>query len=143
MLKYQIVKFLIDLQTKDLLKFSDQTLKSLHFQSSRDVKKHSKPVIGFSPTMSQERNSLQQLLNEKLYHHFRVERMTQKAKRIIQDLFNVYEINPNQLPYSVYQRGMSYNQETKYRIICNHIASMTDRFALDEHKRLFDPYQKV
>jgi len=143
MLKYQIVKFLIDMQIKDLLKFSDQTLASLNFQSSKDVKKYNKSVIGFSPIMSKERNSLQQLLNEKLYHHFRVERMTQKAKRIIHDLFNVYQVNPNQLPYSVYQRGVSHNRETQYRIICNHIASMTDRFALDEHKRLFDPYQKV
>ena len=143
MLKYQLVKFLIDMQIKDLLKFSDQALESVKFRSSQDVKKYAKSVIGFSPTMNKERNSLQQLLNEKLYHHFRVERMTQKAKRIIHDLFSVYESNPNQLPYSVYQRGVSYNRETKYQIICNHIASMTDRFALDEHKRLFDPYQKV
>ena len=143
MLKYQIVKFLIDMQTKDLLKFSEKTLGRLNFRSSDEVKKHKKSVISFSPTMTKERNSLQELLNERLYHHFRVERMTQKAKRIIQGLFKVYEENPNQLPYSIYQRGIPHNREKKYRIICNYIASMTDRFALDEHKRLFDPYQKV
>ena len=69
--------------------------------------------------------------------------MTSKARRIINDLFEVYDRNPNQLPYSVYRRGTEYDQKTKYGIICNYIASMTDRYALDEHKKFFDPYQKV
>ena len=54
--------------------------------------------------MHQEREYLQQLLNEKLYHHWRVERMTAKARRIIRDLFDVYLRNPKQLPYAVYAR---------------------------------------
>ena len=82
-------------------------------------------------------------MNEKLYHHYRVVRMTDKAKRIINDLFDVYKDSPTQLPYSVYQRDRQYNRIEKYEIVCNYIASMTDRFALDEHKKLFDPYQKV
>ena len=100
-------------------------------------------MIDFSLQMNVERNHLQELLNKKLYHHNRVLRMTEKAKRIIGDLFEVYIKKPEQLPYSVYQRGMKFDDKTKYEIICNYIASMTDRFALDEHKKLFDPYQKV
>ena len=100
-------------------------------------------VVGFSRAMHQEREFLQQLLNEKLYHHWRVERMTAKARRIIRDLFDVYLRNPKQLPYSVYARDKKFSTAQKYAIICNYIASMTDRFALDEHKRFFDPYQKV
>ena len=100
-------------------------------------------MVGFSKSMHQEREYLQQLLNEKLYHHWRVERMTTKARRIIRDLFDVYLKNPKQLPYGVYARDKKFSTSQKYAIICNYIASMTDRFALDEHKRLFDPYQKV
>ena len=143
MLKYQIVKSLIDMQMKDLLSCSDQKLKKLNFQSSKDVKQFKDTVIGFSADMEALRNELQELLNLKLYHHHRVERMTEKAKRIIHDLFNVYKKNPDQLPYSVYQRGQNYDNKRKYEICCNYIASMTDRFALDEHKKLFDPYTKV
>ncbi len=143
MLKYQIVKALIDTQTSDLLKYSDQRLAELKFSSSDEIKKHKGVVISFSPSMTQERNSLQELINKKLYHHYRVERMTSKASRVIDDLFKVYEKNPDQLPYSVYPREKRFNEKEKYRIICNYIASMTDRFALDEHKKLFDPYQKV
>ncbi len=93
--------------------------------------------------MAGERNFLQELLNKKFYHHYRVERMTTKARRIIGDLFKAYLYNPNQLPYSVYRREQNCDEKAKYEIICNYIASMTDRFALDEHKKFFDPYEKV
>ena len=143
MFRYQVVKELIDMQVKDLLQATYERLKGLKFKSAQDVKNHKDYVVGFSKPMHQEREYLQQLLNEKLYHHWRVERMTAKARRIIRDLFAVYLKNPKQLPYSVYARDKKFSTSQRYAIICNYIASMTDRFALDEHKRLFDPYQKV
>jgi dGTPase len=148
MLKYQIVKALIDIQMRDLLSFSEQNLKKLNFKSSEEVKEYyiknpDASIIGFSPSLKTQRDDLQNLLNVKLYHHYRVVRMTDKAKRVIHNLFEVYLNNPKQLPYSVYQRDAQYGEKEKYEVICNHIASMTDRFALDEHKKLFNPYQKV
>ena len=148
MFKYQIVKALIDIQMKDLLVTSSQRLEQLNLRSSRAVKDHNlndpaNPVIDFSPALKEERDYLQTVLNKKLYHHYRVVRMTDKANRIIHDLFEVYKENPAQLPYSIYQRDKRYSDTEKYEIIGNYIASMTDRFALDEHKKLFDPYQKV
>ena len=148
MLKYQIVKALIDMQIMDLLHFSNDRLKELNCRSSQEAKEYNfknpnASPIEFSPSMRVERDFLQSLLNKKLYHHFRVERMTDKAKRIINDLFNVYRNNPSQLPYTVYKRDASYNNQQITEIICNYIAGMTDRFALDEHKKLFNPYQKV
>ncbi len=143
MFKYQVVKELIDMQVKDLLASTSKRLEQAGFKSSADVKKSKEPTVAFSATMHQEREQLQGLLNERLYHHYRVERMTAKARRIVQDLFDVYLKNPKQLPYSVYPRQVKFTEAQKYELICNYIASMTDRFALDEHKRLFDPYQKV
>ena len=143
MFRYQAVKELIDMQAKDLLKATYERLVALKFKSAQDVKDRHSYVVGFSRAMHQQREFLQQLLNEKLYHHWRVERMTGKARRIIRDLFDVYLKNPKQLPYVVYARDRKFSTPQKYAIICNYIASMTDRFALDEHKRLFDPYQKV
>ena len=107
------------------------------------MKNPANPVIDVSPALKEERDYLQTVLNKKLYHHYRVVRMTDKANRIIHDLFEVYKENPAQLPYSIYQRDKQYSDTEKYEIIGNYIASMTDRFALDEHKKLFDPYQKV
>ncbi len=148
MMKYQIVKTLIDLQIRDLLATSYKQLKAKDFQSSEEVKKfhnaHPRAaVVGFSDEMTAQRKALQELLHDKLYNHYRVVRMTEKANRIINEIFDVYCKNPKQLPYNVYQRKKKYPEKTKYKVICNYIASMTDRFALDEHKKLFNPYQKV
>ncbi len=143
MFRYQVVKELIDMQVRDLLATTDAKLKEMDFKSSAEVKKCKEYVVGFSKTMKEERDVLQGLLNEKLYHHWRVERMTFKARRILTDLFKVYIENPMQLPYTIYPRNMKFTEAQKYELIGNYIASMTDRFAIDEHKRLFDPYQKV
>lgn len=143
MFKYQIVKELIDMQVKDLLVATSEKLRQCLFKSSQEVKDSKEVVVGFSKPMAAQRDDLQQMLNEKLYHHWRVERMTTKARRVIEDLFEAYIKNPQQLPYHVYPRHEKFSQAQIYDMIGNYIASMTDRFALDEHKRLFDPYQKV
>ena len=146
--KYQIVKALIDMQMKDLLIASQQRLNTLNFNSAAEVKKYTfknpkKVIIGFSPAMNREREALQKILEKRLYQHYRVIRMTEKAKRIINELFDVYMQKPEQLPYAIYTRGHRYSTNQKYTAICNYIASMTDRFAIDEHKKLFGPYEKV
>lgn len=148
MFKYQIVRALIDIQIKDLMKASQERLDVCGLRSSQEVqdfncKEPKKVIIGFSDEMKQEHKHLKDLLQEKFYYHYRVERMTSKAKRILKDLFEVYKENPKQLPYIVYPRDKQYSEDEKFKIICKHIASMTDRFALDEHKKLFNPYQKV
>jgi len=148
MFKYQIVKALIDIQMRDLLAYSGARLEEHDFQSAHQVKEFNykspdEVIIGFSPEVKSERDVLQGLLNEKFYHHSRVVRMTDKAKRIISDLFKVYMDTPEQLPENIFKRGQTYSKNQKYEIICNHIASMTDRSAIDEHKKLFNPYEKV
>mgnify|MGYP003394178930 CR=1 FL=1 len=143
MFRYQVVKELIDMQVKNLLAATNDRLKELNFTSAADVKKRKEYVVGFSAEMKKERDQLQGTLNTRLYHHWRVERMTFKAKRVLGDLFKVYLDNPKQLPYTIYPRDVKFTDAQKYELIGNYIASMTDRFAIDEHKRLFDPYQKV
>ncbi|MBF0511919.1 MAG: deoxyguanosinetriphosphate triphosphohydrolase [Candidatus Omnitrophica bacterium] len=143
MFRYQVVKELIDMQAKDLLQATYEKITQFQLKSAKDVKKRQGYVACFSPKMQKERDYLQKLLNEKLYHHWRVERMTAKARRVIRGLFAVYLKDPKQLPYHVYPREKTFTKKEKHAIICNYIASMTDRFALDEHKKLFDPYQKV
>ena len=143
MLKYQIVKQLIDMQAKDLLANSSKKIQEAGIKSSSEAKKSSKKIISFSQEMEEERNSLQNLLNKKLYHHYRVEKMTSKAKRIIRDLFQEYESNPRQLPPAIYNVDKKYSEEEKFEMICQYLAQMTDRRALDEYKKFFSPYEKV
>ena len=77
---------------------------------------------------------------DKLYKHYRVLRMSDKASRFIKSLFKVYLDKPLQLPPATAQR---LKKEDKYRVICDYIAGMTDRYALDEYKKFFEPYERV
>lgn len=142
MMRYQVVKALLDMQVRDFLSYTDENLKRLHFSCAEDVKRHRERVVDFSPEMKSLVKELRELLMERLYRHYRVRRMTNKARRIINDLFGVYCDDPHQLPPEIYPAA-GCGDEEKYRIICNYIAGMTDRAAMDEHKRFFNADTKV
>ena len=93
--------------------------------------------------MASERNDLQKLLLDKVYNHHRILRITNNAKRIITDLFTVYKKDTKQIPEEIYPRNGDIEDRDQDQIICNCIASMTDRYAINEHKKLFDTYEKV
>jgi dGTPase len=83
---------------------------------------------------------MREFLTEKLYKHYRVVRMSSKAHRFITSLFQVYLEKPEQLPPNTQAR---LKKEDKHRVICDYIAGMTDRYALDEYKKFFEPYERV
>jgi dGTPase len=143
MFKYQVVKELIDMQVKDLLAATTERLVAKKIRTVNDLGHHKRRLVDFSEEMNRERSYLQGILNEKFYHHWRIERMTSKAKRILNELFDVYLDNPRQLPYDIYNHSRRYSKKELYKVICNYLAAMTDRAALDEYKRLFEPYKKV
>jgi len=97
------------------------------------VKQFSKKIVQLSPKVSKERRGLKTFLNEKLYQHYRVTRMSGKAQRFIRKLFEVYLDKPEQLPPQS-QAGLK--KDGPHRVICDYIAGMTDRFAIQEHARL-------
>ena len=77
---------------------------------------------------------------DNLYRHYRVVRMAEKAKRVMTELFEAYMSEPHQLPTHVLSRQD--DGEPLPRVIADYIAGMTDRFALQEHRKLFDPFEK-
>jgi dGTPase len=99
-------------------------------------------LVEFSPAMGERHQALKSFLFDRLYHHHRVTRMTQKADRIMSALFEVYMHEPRQLPPHVTGRTAD-EGESMPRVIADYIAGMTDRFALEEYKKLFDPYERV
>ncbi len=138
--RYLIIRSLINLQVTDLIRETEKNISSLKLKSSKDAKKIDKKIVTFSANMLKLRKPLRLFLMEKLYHHYRVVRMSTKAKRFIQDLFKVYVENPKQLPDEVQNR---ISGDGIKRAVCDYIAAMTDRYALDEYKKLFTPYEKV
>ena len=138
--KYQIIRSLIDRQIKDLAAMSEKNIENAGIKKLSDVKAHEGKLISFSKNMQDKRAELRQLLTENLYKNFRVVRMSGKARRFITDLFNAYLDKPEQLPPSDQKNIEKYGL---HRAICDYIAGMTDRYALEEYKKLFDPYERV
>ncbi len=138
--KYLIIRSLIDLQVTDLIKETEDKIALLDLKSHLDVKKLDEKVVTFSKKLLEAREPLRDFLKEKMYNHYRVARMSNKAKRIIKELFDEYTKKPQQLPPD---KQMRIPAEGKERVVCDYIAGMTDRYALDEHKKLFDPHEKV
>jgi dGTPase len=94
-------------------------------------------MVGFSPATGLGKGELKSFLSQNFYHHPRVLRQTRKAEWIVGDLFRTYRDDPNLLPGHVHAR---FAREGQMRGISDYIAGMTDRFAMDEHKRLLDPH---
>ena len=138
--KYLIIRSLIDMQVTDLIRQTEERLNKLKPRSSKEVKNLDKKIVSFSAQMSVLRSPLREFLMENLYHHYRVIRMSNKAKHFIQELFRLYIDRPDALPIHIQKRIAI---DGKRRSVCDYIAGMTDRYALDEYKKLFDPYEKV
>lgn len=138
--KYLIIRSLIDIQVTDLIQETEKIIKHLKLQSHLGVKRLDRKICSFSSSMQALRKPLRKSLSEKLYSHYRVIRMSDKAKRFIQELFRLYIDKPLALPTNVQKRV---NADGPRRAVCDYIAGMTDRYALDEYKKLFDPYEKV
>lgn len=140
--KYQIIRYLINWQIIDVITESCRRLKEYNIQSPEEAKNCSVRIISFSSDMFRLRKPLEAFLLENLYHHYRVVRMSDKARRFVKDLFELYVAKPAQLPPGP-QKRLKAGGEDEYVVVCDYIAGMTDRFALDEHKKLFEPYEKV
>ncbi|MCK9572224.1 MAG: deoxyguanosinetriphosphate triphosphohydrolase [Candidatus Omnitrophica bacterium] len=138
--KYLIIRSLIDLQVTDLIANTKKNLASSNILSLADLRQLKCRLVGFSSQLQASRLPLRSFLMRRLYHHYRVVRMSTKAKRFIRELFQEYLSRPQQLPTEFQSRIA---KEGKHRVICDYIAGMTDRHALDEYKKLFNPYEKV
>ena len=86
--------------------------------------------------------ALKAFLFERMYRHYRVNRMSSKARRIVQELFRLLHEEPECLPTEWRQQADGPGAPATARVVADYIAGMTDRFALDEHARLFDRYAK-
>ena len=136
----QIIKNLIDIQVTDLIEFTESRLRESGIKGVEDVRTFKERLVAFSPGLHEKRAVLKDFLFKNLYQHYRVIRMADKARRFIKELFQAYLARPEQLAPELTVR---IPEEGKWRVVCDYIAGMTDRCALDEYKKLFDPYEKV
>jgi dGTPase len=138
--KTQAVKYLIDLEVTDLIEHTQSKLEKMRIKTTNDVQQCKERLVSFSPDLDKKKQELQEFLQNNVYHHYRVARMADKARRFVEDLFKVFIENPMQLPPE-YQKWIE--KEGLYQGVCDYIAGMTDRFAQDEYLKLFYPYERM
>jgi dGTPase len=134
-----MIRHLVGLMVTDMVQATDSRLKASGARSALEIQKLSYNVIGYSEETQRHNRELKDFLYTGLYRHYRVIRMQVKAEHIITDLFNAYRLEPLILPDHVQAWIPSRGLE---RTICDYIAGMTDRYAIEEHERLTDPNLK-
>jgi dGTPase len=134
--RHRLIRRLIGLMVTDNIQATDLRLRESGVRNAEDVQKLPYNVVGFSEDMHRYNRELKDFLFANMYRQYRVVRMAVKAERLITDLFGAYQSEPTILPQHVQavieERGLE-------RTICDYIAGMTDRFAIEEHQKLFEP----
>jgi len=129
---HETVRRMINTLVSDVTRQSLQKIRQLSPKNPDEVRV-AEPLVAFSPKIREEQQQLKQFLHQHLYQHYRVTRMSVKAKRIISDLFLAFMENTKLLPLQFQEKA----RRDKPRAISDYIAGMTDRYAIREHRRLF------
>jgi dGTPase len=133
----RLIRRLIGIEVTDLLQVTNDMLAQADIASVEELQLLPYNVIKFSDSLAEKNRQLKDFLFQNMYKHHRVVRMQTKAEMFLVDLFEAYTSNPQVLPEEIQELCQ---QRDFYRTICDYIAGMTDRFALQEHSKLFDPH---
>ncbi len=138
--RYQVLRRIIDLMVTDLVTTIAARIEATGVESPEAIRRHGTPLVGFSDELEAQRLELKDFLMKNMYRDYRVVRMAEKARRVMSELFHAYMEEPAQLPPHILSRHEQ--GESLARVISDYIAGMTDRFVLEDHRKLFDPLER-
>jgi dGTPase len=129
---------------EDALARSAETLAALAPASLAEVQALPAPVIAFSDAVARDIAEIKAFLFARMYRHHRVKRMRVKAIKVVRELFDVFLADPGVMPGEWREAAEAADTQTlRARIVADYIAGMTDRFALEEHRVLTDPFARA
>jgi len=137
------VRRVIDRMVGDLLAETGRRLDAVRPDSADAVRAADRAVVAFSDAMQSHQRALKTFLFTRMYRHFTVNRMAAKAGRVVQELFGLLLAEPRLLPQEWEILTDGPGTATTARAVADYVAGMTDRFALAEHDRLFDPHTRT
>ena len=140
--RHRFIRRLVGTEVNDAIAATAEALQAQNVETLADLRALPGNVAGYSPELAAENQALKSFLYANFYRHYRVVRMASKADRIVRRLFDAFVTEPEQLPPATQQRA-KIQPGGLYRAVCDYIAGMTDRFAVLEYKRLFDPDERV
>jgi dGTPase len=137
-LVHEAIRRLITQWVDDVTRETSERIRRLKPGSADEIRRAKAPIVEFSEEMRSNITALRQFLFSNMYRHYEVNRSMAKAKRVVRELFALFHDDPNSLPGEWSRKCDGAGTRHTGRVVCNYIAGMTDRFALQEHKRLFD-----
>src|SRR5204862_6149591 len=135
MLRLEAVRRMIGHMVGDVLEETRRRVVDL--KSPEDVRMAGRPVVAFSPDMAEDLAQLRQFLHARMYRHYRLNRIRSQARRILAEMFQLFMQEPGVLPTEWSSRLEGRDEIGRARVICDYVAGMTDRFAIEEHRKLF------
>ena len=134
----ELVRKIVNTLVADILTETTSRLQKIRPIDSADIMNAKQPIVSFSEELTPKIQELRKFLFAKMYRHYKVNRMASKAKRVINELFNLFMEDPTVLPDEWRYSGKKNFKNNQARLISDYIAGMTDRYALLEYDRLFD-----
>lgn len=135
---HEAVRRMIGAMVEDLIGETERRLAEASPESASAIRRHPHPIAGFSEKMRENDAALKKFLFENMYRHYKLNRMTSKARRVVKDLFRLLVEEPECLPTEWRKNAGKPGSQDTAELVADYIAGMTDRYALDEHRRLFD-----
>jgi dGTPase len=144
---HETIRRVINHVVSDLIRTTRANLDKAAPAAAADVRARAKPLVGFSAEVAREQLELKQFLNQRVYRHYKVLRMTSKARLVVTRLFDAFvndtKLMPTEHQESVARLEASHGASGRARAVADYIAGMTDRYAILEHQRLFDPAERT
>jgi dGTPase len=135
--RLEAVRRMIGVMIGDVVAETRRRVQAERVETAGDVRALDRQLVAFSPEMFEDLNRLRKFLHERMYRHHRVNRTRSAARRILRDLFGLYMAESDVLPPAWFGRTQGVDEAKRARVVCDYIAGMTDRFAIEEHRRLF------
>jgi dGTPase len=135
--RLEMVRRMIGAMVEDILSETGRRAAAAGVASADEVRHLGGPLVGFSPERAEDLARLRQFLHERMYHHWRVNRTRSQARRVLAEMFALFITEPEVLPAEWFARMTGLDDAGRARVVCDYIAGMTDRFAIEEHRRLF------
>ena len=137
-LRHETIRRVIDALVGDVIAETGRRLAKLAPRDADAVRRARRRMVGFSEPMETANRAIKEFLHARMYRHWRVNRMTSKARRLTEELFRLFHADPGLLPDEWRARAGEGGSARAAMIVADYIAGMTDRFAMDEHRRLTD-----
>jgi dGTPase len=137
MLRLEAVRRMIGEMVDDVIAETRRRAAESEVDSPEAARVLGRPLVAFSPDMAEDLARLRAFLHERMYRHYRVNRTRSQARRILHEMFDLFMNEPDVLPAEWHGRAGAQPDADRARLVCDYIAGMTDRFAIEEHRRLF------